>query len=352
VSKPLVDVIVNNYNYGDYVGGAIDSALWQTYSEVRTIVVDDGSTDQSRDVIASHGSKVIPILKANGGQASAFNAGFEHSRGEIVIFLDADDLLVPETCARVAAAFAADGSVARVQYRMEVVDEQARPTGIVKPPPHVRLPSGDLRREALAFPFDVPWMATSGNAFRAAVLRRIFPVPEAEFRILADWYVVHLTSLLGTVVSLEEVGAYRRLHSRNQHELAEPALDLPHLRQTIASAASTRRYVEELARSLGIADERTTVTAFSDAANRMISLRLEPQSHPIPSDGLYGLIVGGVRAALRRFDVSPVMRLAFILWLIAEAFAPRALASRLAEWLLFPERRAWLNPVLVALRRG
>jgi hypothetical protein len=109
--------------------------------------------------------------------------------------------------------------------------------------------------------------------------------------------------------------------------------------------------VEELARSLGIADERTTVTAFSDAANRMISLRLDPESHPIPSDARYGLIVGGVRAALRRFDVSPVMRVAFILWLVAEAFAPRTIASRLAESFLFPERRAWLNPVLLALRR-
>jgi glycosyltransferase involved in cell wall biosynthesis len=352
VREPLVDIIVNNHNYGDYVGPAIDSALRQTYSQVRTIVVDDGSTDDSRDVIASYGSEVVAVLKANGGQASAFNAGFEHSRGEIVIFLDADDLLVSETCARVTAAFASADAVARVQYRMEIVDDQGTRTGIVKPPPHIRLPSGDLRREALAFPFDVPWMATSGNAFASASLRRILPVPEAEFWILADWYVVHLSSLLGRVVSLEEVGAYRRVHSRNLHELAEPVLDLGHLHETIACAASTRRYLQDLARSLGIGDERTTVTAFSDVANRLISFRLAPESHPIPSDERYALIVGGVRASLRRFDVSPLMRLLFILWLFAEALAPRAVASRLAEAFLFPERRAWLNPVLVALRRA
>ena len=63
--KPLVSVVVNNYNYGRFLAEAIDSALRQTYSPIEVLVVDDGSTDDSRDVIASYGARVVPLLKEN-----------------------------------------------------------------------------------------------------------------------------------------------------------------------------------------------------------------------------------------------------------------------------------------------
>ena len=80
----LVSIIVNNYNYGRFLGEAIDSALGQTYPRLEVIVVDDGSTDNSRDVISSYAGQLTALLKCNGGQASAFNAGFAASRGEVV----------------------------------------------------------------------------------------------------------------------------------------------------------------------------------------------------------------------------------------------------------------------------
>ena len=64
------------------------------------IVVDDGSTDDSRRVIESYGDRVTAIFQENGGQAAAFNTGFAASSGEIVIFLDADDLLAPDAVRR------------------------------------------------------------------------------------------------------------------------------------------------------------------------------------------------------------------------------------------------------------
>src|SRR5208282_584801 len=94
--RPLVSIIVTNYNYARYLRAAIDSALAQTYPHVEVIVVDDGSTDESREVIESYEKRVLPVIKANGGHGSAVNAGFVVSRGEIVIFLDADDELLPE----------------------------------------------------------------------------------------------------------------------------------------------------------------------------------------------------------------------------------------------------------------
>jgi glycosyltransferase involved in cell wall biosynthesis len=85
MSLPLVSIIINNYNYEHYLAHAINSALQQSFSEVEIIVVDDGSTDQSRDVICSFGDAIKPIFKSNGGQASTLNAGFKQACGEIVI---------------------------------------------------------------------------------------------------------------------------------------------------------------------------------------------------------------------------------------------------------------------------
>ncbi len=346
-----IDVIVNNYDYGPFLQAAIDSALAQSYAKVRVVVVDDGSTDDSRTIIESYGSEVVSVFKANGGQASAFNAGIDESDAEFVIFLDADDVLRPDICAEVAEAFARDPSAARVQYRMEVIDEGGSPTGILKPPSYVKLPSGDLRRHAVAFPFDVPWIATSGNAFRSQAIRRVAPIPENDFRILADWYLVHLTSLLGTVASLDLVGAYRRVHGRNLHELHEPVLDLAQLRQSIDAAAGVTPYLRDLALELGIADGNVTTRAVSEIGNRLIYLRLGPADDRFPDDSRLKLLWRGIRAALGRFDVAPLMRLVFVGWLIAEAFAPRPLARHLAELFVFPERRGRLSPMFAGLRR-
>jgi glycosyltransferase involved in cell wall biosynthesis len=93
--QPLVSVIIDNYNYGRFLGTAIDSALNQTYRNIEVIVVDDGSTDHSRAVMTSYADKIVPVFKQNGGQASAFNAGFEVSRGDLICFLDADDIMLP-----------------------------------------------------------------------------------------------------------------------------------------------------------------------------------------------------------------------------------------------------------------
>jgi glycosyltransferase involved in cell wall biosynthesis len=351
MNEATIDVIVNNYDYGLFLKAAVDSALAQTHPHVRVVVVDDGSTDDSRAIIESYGSRIVPVLKENAGQASAFNAGLEHATADVVIFLDADDVLHPEICAQVAHEFQDHPDAARVQYRMEVIDEGGNPTGIVKPPDYVRLPSGDLRRHTMAFPFDLPWMATSGNAFRLNAVKRIAPVPEDDFRILADWYLVHLTTLLGNVLSLDVVGAYRRVHDRNLHEVPEPVLDFARLRQSIEAAAGVTPYLRKLAVELGLTNGRTRTCAVSDVGNRLIYLRLGPKGEAFPGDSRLRLLRRGVPAALGRFDVAPLMRLFFIGWLFAEAYGPRRLALQLAELFVFPERRRRLNPVFASLRR-
>ncbi|MEL6937458.1 MAG: glycosyltransferase, partial [Cyanobacteria bacterium J06607_17] len=115
-----VSIVINNYNYERFLSEAIDSALEQTYQNVEVIVVDDGSMDGSRDIINRYGNAVIPIFQPNRKQGHAFNSGFTHSKGDIVIFLDADDYLKPEAAEKIVAAW--KPQIAKVHYRLDVVD--------------------------------------------------------------------------------------------------------------------------------------------------------------------------------------------------------------------------------------
>lgn len=341
-----VDVVVNNFNYARFLPAAIDSALAQSHERLRTIVVDDGSSDDSREVLRGYEDRVELVLKENGGQASALNAGMERSKGDIVVFLDADDVLHPEATARAAAAFAADEAVVRVQARMEVIDAAGRPTGEIKPAPHMPMPQGDMREAELAHPFDLPWLATSANAFRAEALRRILPVPVDGYPVSgADWYLVHLTALLGKVVSLEQVSAFYRVHGANQYELATDEIDLAHLRETIGFSRATAGELLRLAEEIGL-PHPARILSIADLANRMVVLRLDPGHDPSADDSRRSLLLDAIRAARRRTNVSVLMRAAFVAWFAAMALVPRPLARRLATLFLFPEKRRLLNRAL------
>jgi glycosyltransferase involved in cell wall biosynthesis len=298
--KPLITIIINNYNYSHFLKAAIESSLDQTYSEVEVIVVDDGSTDNSREIISEYAGRVLAVLKENGGQASAFNAGFAQSQGEIVIFLDADDTLLSGTARRVSEVFQASPATAKVEYRLEVMDTAGKASGEIKPPLHLSLRSGDMRPYILKFPFDLTWMATSGNAFSAAVLREIFPVPEQEYgRVGADWYLSHLTPLYGPVVFLEYIGGYYRVHEANNYEAT--SLNLAQVRQTIRYMSLTNRFIKHFADRLeleGRPGQASQLLSVSYLTNRMISYKLERRCHPLKEDRLLSLFRGGIKASL------------------------------------------------------
>lgn len=98
-------IIIPNYNYGRFVGKAIESALAVEWPDVEVIVVDDGSTDNSRAIIESFGNSITAIFQPNGTQRVACNTGFAQSSGDAVIFLDSDDVLMPSVALEAAAAW-------------------------------------------------------------------------------------------------------------------------------------------------------------------------------------------------------------------------------------------------------
>ena len=349
----MVSIIINNYNYARFLRAAIDSALGQLYRPIEVLVVDDGSTDQSRAIIDSYGDRVKPVLRKNGGQASALNAGFAECQGDIVIFLDADDVLLPHAAQRVVDVFDAQGQTAKVQYRMEVIDQGGHQTGVIKPPSHIPLPAGDLTKQELLFPFDLTWLPTSGNAFATRALRNVFPIPEEVYgKVGADWYVAHLTPLCGPVVSLDEVCAYYRVHASNNYELAEPRLDLVHIRQTIIYCDFTRGYLLKYAQQLDLPDQPAEILSVSYVANRITSLKLEPDQHPIVGDTIVNSFRLALMAIARRSDVAWPMKAMFGVWFAFMVMAPKSLAQWLAEAFFFPEKRARLNHWLGTLHRS
>ena len=92
--EPLISVIIDNYNYGHFLSQSVDSVLNQTYKNSQIIIVDDGSTDNSREIIERYArvdSRITPVFKKNGGQMSAFNTAYRYVEGDIVAFLDSDD---------------------------------------------------------------------------------------------------------------------------------------------------------------------------------------------------------------------------------------------------------------------
>jgi len=205
--SPLVSIIINNYNYGHFLAEAIESALAQTYSRVEVIVVDDGSTDDSREVISRFGTKIAPILKRNEGQASTFNVGFGRSSGGVVVFLDADDVLLP-TAIQEAVGFFRDTNVVKVHWNLWEIDEGGQRTGRLH---KESLIEGNLRDDFVRHgPISLSQSPTSGNAWARWFLQKVMPLPEHEDKHGADGFLKKLCPIFGTIRRTKEaLGCYR-----------------------------------------------------------------------------------------------------------------------------------------------
>jgi len=97
--QKLVSVIIPTYNSAKYIKEALESVFHQSYANCEIIVIDDGSTDDTREVLKQYLDRIVYIYKENGGPASARNKGLEVAKGGYIAFLDADDLWFPEKIA-------------------------------------------------------------------------------------------------------------------------------------------------------------------------------------------------------------------------------------------------------------
>ena len=334
MQKPLsVSIIINNYNYERFLPKAIDSALAQTYPHVEVIVVDDGSTDGSRKIIHGYCDKITSILQANGKQGAAFNNGFQHSTGDIVIFLDADDYLHPQAAQRVVESWRPD--VAKIHYQLTVVDSDDTPRGFSFPQ------GGALERgylqERILQTSGYCGVPTSGNALSRHVMEQIFPIP-TEFTTTSDDYLSVLVPLYGEVVAIdEELGAYR-IHDNNQWALVE--LSSSRFRRFVAHDLQRCALLKAKGPALGYSvPENLETRRVGSVWSRLVSLRLEPEEHPIPDDNAWVLAILGLKALWFYSSESLLKRIAFSLWFIWVSLLPLPLAKPAINWLFMPNQR-------------
>ena len=240
--KPLVSVIVNNYNYGCFLSQAIESVLSQTYPNWELIVVDDGSTDNSCEVIESYKDRLTAIFQENAGQGEALNAGIAQSKGEIICFLDADDYFHKDKCAKVVAGFLDHPKWVQISHCWTSVNREGLPVGRGS----TILNQGDVKNLLLRWGRYAMGI-TSGLAYRRAVLQQVLPIPTKRTEA-ADTFLTVTIPFHGEVGCINEPLMFYRIHGRNRQ--AHSGNWSRMLQQRELTAA----YINETAANVGIID--------------------------------------------------------------------------------------------------
>ncbi|CAA9392395.1 MAG: hypothetical protein AVDCRST_MAG35-461, partial [uncultured Quadrisphaera sp.] len=252
---PTISVAIINRDYGRYLGGALESVLSQTHPAHEVVVVDDGSSDDSREVLAGFAGRVTSILTGRRGKGAATTTAVLACSGDVVALLDADDLALPERLARLAAAYAEQPGAQWVWHGLEHVEREG-----LRPVPH-EPPSGftpgphDLRAALSRGRLPMATPATSALSWRAGFLRSLLPLPDAVRS--QDNYLKALSMGLAPGYVLGEVLAQQGLHGANAYTTAtgrhrralaaQRGLDLAPALHDAGLTALHRRYAADVA---------------------------------------------------------------------------------------------------------
>lgn len=151
-----VSVIIPSYNRAHLIGETIESVLRQTFSDLELIVVDDGSTDNTAEIVRAYDGPIRYVFQNNQGRSRARNAGYNLSQGEYVCFLDSDDVLAPQMLEQLVALLDSNDELGFAYSDYQFVDQ----SGALLPKPEVfrahPLQRGNIFRHLLYFDFIPP----------------------------------------------------------------------------------------------------------------------------------------------------------------------------------------------------
>jgi glycosyltransferase involved in cell wall biosynthesis len=241
---PLVSVIIGNYNYGYFLAEAINSVLQQTYRHFELIVVDDGSTDNSREVIESYQEQLIAIFQPNSGQGEAFNVALAKAQGEIVCFLDADDYYHPDKLSKIVNGFCTHPQWVQISHGRISVDRDGSPVGSGSKTHN----QGDVSQLLLRWG-RYSMGITSALAYRRKVLEQVLPIPTMRNEA-ADTYLTAAVPFYGEVGCINEPLMFYRMHGNNlqartdniQFLLEQRELNAKYINQTVAKLGLGDRF--------------------------------------------------------------------------------------------------------------
>jgi len=270
MSAPFVTVLIDTYNHERFIEQAIGSVLKQDFplSEAEILVVDDGSTDRTPDLVRRFEPRVRLLQKANGGQASAFNFGIEAAQGEIVAFLDGDDWWASNKLSHVVSEMRSDASIGIVGHGIVIVHRDGR---------H----ESETLREGFRFQADSlegakllrrrgAFLGTSRMTIRRDVLRKIGAVPES-IAVQADEYLFTIAAALAPARILPESLTYYRYHDSNAFQLSD--FDQTKLRHKQTSLTALALAIDQRLQSEGI-DRSTREAILKYTRSSAVQLRL------------------------------------------------------------------------------
>jgi glycosyltransferase involved in cell wall biosynthesis len=212
-TKNLCSIIIATYNHENYLRCAIESALMQDYEHKEVIVVDDGSTDGTANILNEYQKKIKIISNKNNGQFSAYKAGFKISNGEYLIFLDSDDILHSNAVSNLVPMF--DSDTAKVHFRMEIIDVNGNSTNKITPK---FLSCGALGDKLIKNGWCYNSSPGTGNIYKRKTIVRLF---DNDLKINrkngADFYLIYGSALFGQVKTCSMIlASYRILNTSIQ----------------------------------------------------------------------------------------------------------------------------------------
>jgi hypothetical protein len=322
-----LSVVIANYNYRDYIGAAIESALAVDWPDKEVIVVDDASTDNSRSVIDGFEGKVAAYFRPKSNQLGAHMFGFEQSTGDIIIFLDADDLLEPEVMQEVANVWRP--GVSKIQYRMNLIDATGTQLGSAIPQFPPKDDPEKLRRTFLrTMTYITP--PGSGNAYSREFVRKVFTfgptIPQSDAVLLT------IAPILGDVLTIRKPLARLRIHGASWGSMIG-SLDPFKLRQMLHQDVERARLFAAVSSHLGLPVSPDPLKhSFHHLQYRLASYLVEPSTHPFSDDTKSALLFRFIYSVAKSSQMPLRDRAILIVWAIACVLAPQHCRRNLILW--------------------
>lgn len=211
MSSPTVSVIIPNYDYAHFLRETIDSVLAQTYPKIEIVVVDDGSSDASKDILEGYGDQIQAIFQQNQGVSAARNNGAKMSHGEYVAFLDADDSWLPTKIEKQVKRFEQDEKLGLVHVGVDEVDAEGN--SLLK---RLEGLEGDVADDLLMLKRE----GVLGGGSGLMVPRRVFDEVggfDTRLSTSADWDMFYQVSSRYPVGFVPEILLKYRIHNSNMH---------------------------------------------------------------------------------------------------------------------------------------
>ncbi|MDP8990352.1 MAG: glycosyltransferase [Acidobacteriota bacterium] len=313
-----VSIVISNHNYAAFLEAAIKSALAQAYDACEVIVVDDGSTDGSAEILERYSDRVQVWLIAHQGETATRNFGFSKCTGDLICFLDSDDGLYVDAAERIVKFWRPE--FAKAQYSLRVVDQEGIDQRLLMP--RCRLDSGNVLPSLLRTGRYIT-SPGSGNFYARSFLDSIMPVPTNEWPQSFDSYAAACAGFWGEVGAIQEPLGYYRVHRNNMtRSVRSGAFEDAQINRLLQRQLRLRKHVLAIAAREGLQPQPDIVIS------HWLYLKLElVRQRGAPLREILRIVRKMTTSVSSAPELGAARRIQLIGWAIASVILPKALSQ-------------------------